>query len=386
MMKIALLSWESLHSVAVGGVAAHVSELAQALALQGHEAHVFTRPGSRQLSDEWIGGVHYHRCLSPWSPDFLWETDAMCRAFAARLAEVERENGFFDIVHAHDWLTANALAWSKNGHYRKYAFTFHSTEFGRCGNRLHDGPSRAIRDREWHGAYCADRVFSVSHHLKDEVRWLYQVPDGKMRVVFNGVDAKRFDMPVDMGYVKERYSLGRMDPTVLFCGRMTWQKGPDILLEAIPPLLGFYPHAKFLFVGDGDMRWGLEERARALRIEHATRFLGYRSGRELIELLKACDVVCVPSRNEPFGIIILEAWSAGKPVVATNHGGPGEIIRHETDGLIVYDNPESVGWGLGTLFTDFERARWMGQNGRERAQREFDWNAIGHQVVEVYAS
>lgn len=71
----------------------------------------------------------------------------------------------------------------------------------------------------------------------------------------------------------------------------------------------------------------------------------------LINLYKACDVVCLPSRNEPFGISALEGWAAGKPVVASQVGGPSEFIWHNVTGLKIYPTAESVGWGLGTLFT-----------------------------------
>ena len=71
-------------------------------------------------------------------------------------------------------------------------------------------------------------------------------------------------------------------------------------------------------------------------------------------MFKACDVVCVPSRNEPFGIIVLEAWAASKPVVASQNGGPGEFVWHNVNGLKVYPTVDSVGWGLGTVFTNFE--------------------------------
>ena len=83
------------------------------------------------------------------------------------------------------------------------------------------------------------------------------------------------------------------------------------------------------------MRWQAEHRAQRLGVAHATRFLGFQVNGSLTNLYKACDVVCVPSRNEPFGIVLLEAWSAGKPVVATNNGGPGEFVWHEVNGLKV---------------------------------------------------
>ena len=148
----------------------------------------------------------------------------------------------------------------------------------------------------------------------------------------------------------------------------------------------FYPKAKFVFAGDGDLRSAVERRVRQLGVAHSTRFVGFKPNGELIDLYKACDVVCVPSRNEPFGIVILEAWSAGKPVVSTVNGGPKEFIWHEVNGLKVQPNPDSIGWGLGTLFTDFEWARWMGRNGRIAAETAFAWDQIAEETLSVYRS
>lgn len=167
-----------------------------------------------------------------------------------------------------------------------------------------------------------------------------------VHVIFNGINPNVFDGSLDPGAVKARYGIGPLDPMVLFCGRMTVQKGPDLLISAIPMILPDHPHAKFVFVGDGDLRSSCEHQAHGLGVAHACRFLGYRKDRELMELYKACDVVCVPSRNEPFGITILEAWSAEKPVVATKIGSPDEFIWHEVNGLKTDPHPESVAWGI----------------------------------------
>jgi glycosyltransferase involved in cell wall biosynthesis len=167
---------------------------------------------------------------------------------------------------------------------------------------------------------------------------------------------------------------------------MVYQKGPDLLLEAIPAILKFHPGTKFIFAGDGEMRSHVQNRAWHLGVAHATRFLGFQQNGKLTNLYKACDVVCVPSRNEPFGIVLLEAWSAGKPVVATNNGGPAEFVWHEVNGLRVYPHPNSIAWGLGTLFTNFEWARWMGRNGRVAVESAFSWDHIAEQILGVYAS
>ncbi len=383
-MRIAMLSWESLHSIAVGGVAPHASELAEALARKGHHVHVFTRRAFGQRAYDRVDGVHYHRCMYAAQHNFIDDVNNMCRSFVDRLFEVEDFLGRFDVVHAHDWLAANAMIWIKQGRGQKTVLTIHSTEYARCGNAIVNGASVRVRDQERAGTYWADRVIAVSEATRREIMWMYEVPDWKTVVINNGVKAERFNVSTDPGQDKRGYDIGPLDPTVLFCGRLVWQKGPDLLIEAIPRLLPLYPRAKFVLAGDGEMRWHLEARARQLGVSHAVRFLGYRRDEELVHLFKLADVVCVPSRNEPFGIVVLEAWSAGKPVVVTQTGGPNEYVWHEVTGLKIYPAPDSVAWGINTMFSDFDRARQMGRSGRATLEERFGWETIAHQTLDVY--
>ena len=158
------------------------------------------------------------------------------------------------------------------------------------------------------------------------------------------------------------------------------------MVDAIPNILRYIPHATFVFVGDGDMRYGVEHRARHMGVYHATRFLGHVNGWKLKDLFKASDCVCIPSRNEPFGIVILEAWSASKPVIASLNGGPSEIVCHDINGYHVYDQPSSVEWGVETMFSDFEHARWMGKNGRIAVDTVFSWDHIADETLAVYGN
>ncbi len=386
-MRIALLSWESKYSIAVGGLAEHVTELGSALQRRGHEVHVFTRIGPGQALYGRIDGVHYHRCPAQPHPDFLVENERMCDSFVWHLAQTESYiNAKFDIVHGHDWLAARAIARVKNDHHRPVILTMHSTEFGRCGNQLWEGTSRRVREIEWGGTYVAERIICVSGALRNEVQGLYSVPTDKMHVVYNGVDVRRFDANITNRCARREYGIGADDPFVLFAGRMTWQKGPDLLVEALPGVLEDHPQAKFVFAGEGDMRPGLEQRAAALGVAPATRFLGHRSGGDLVNLFKSADVVCVPSRNEPFGIVILEAWSARKPVVTTRNGGPGEFVTHQDTGLTVSDNRESIGWGVGSVLADKSNGQRMGRNGRRQAESRFTWDTVAAATERVYKS
>jgi len=383
-VRIAILSWESLHSIAVGGVGVHVTELAAAIDRKGHEVHVFTRMGRHQPAYERIHGVHYHRCPFELHANFVDEINNMCRSFVHHVFATEDYVGRFDVIHAHDWLAANAMIWIKKGRERRCVYTIHSTEYGRCGNKFWNGQSARVRDQERAGTCFADRIIAVSNHLRGEILWMYEVPDWKISAIYNGVNARPYDGWINPADVKSRYGIGPMDPTVLFSGRMAYQKGPDLLMEAIPGILRFYPHAKFLFAGDGEIRGAVERRAHELRVGHAVRFLGFHANGALTDVYKACDAVCVPSRNEPFGIVVLEAWSAGKPVVCTDCGGPAEFVWHEINGLKVHADPDSIAWGLGTLFTNFDWARWMGRNGRIAVEAAFSWDEIADQTLAVY--
>jgi glycosyltransferase involved in cell wall biosynthesis len=384
-MRVAMFSWETLHSSAVGGVAAHVSELAAALARRGHEVHVFTRPGYGMGSVQRVDDVWYHYCPHDLQSSLVDEVLAMCRSLAWHFFETEKHLGRFEVVHCHDWLTAEVVRFVKqDSSQRRVVLTMHSTEYGRCGNNLWGGSSVRIRECEWHGTYAADQVIAVSAMLKDELSWVYSLPDWKCRVIHNGVPVHQFDGRIDAGDVKRRYAIGALDPTVLFCGRLCLQKGPDLLLEAVPGLLGGHANAKFVFVGDGHMLDELKWRAGELGISHATRFLGHLGGDPRIDLFKACDLVCMPSRNEPFGIVALEGWAASKPVVASEVGGPSEYVWHGVTGLKIQPTADSVGWGIGTLFSNFDWARWMGGNGRHAAETVFTWDVAAERTEQCY--
>ena len=386
-MRIAMLSWESIHSIWSGGVGVHVTELSDALQEHCHDVHVFTRRGPDQSRHSPINGVIYHRCDYPMHADFVEDINSMCRAFVDEVFRVEDLLGPFDLIHAHDWLTANAMIWIKQGRRRAGVLTVHSTEYARCGNAMPVNPtSDRVRYQEWAGADWADRIIAVSGAVRREIQWMYRVPGERIQVIHNGVHANRFTVAHGAESQRPQYGIGPTDPTVLFCGRLTHHKGPDLLLEAVPALLGFYPRTRLVFVGEGDMQTGLEERARQLGIDHAVRFLGRLSTHELPQLYGMADVVCIPSRNEPFGIVVLEAWSASKPVVVTQIGGPGEFVEHNVTGLHIHPNPDSIGWGLGSLFLDREQARRLGRNGRHVAESRFSWDTIARQTLAAYES
>ena len=383
-IRIAHFSWESLHSIRIGGISEVVTELAAAQVRSGHEVHVFTRIGPGQKEYEVIDGVHYHRCPFAFASNLIQEMHNMSKSMTNAFFACENYSGSFDILHGHDWHVIPALEEIKKTRNKRVIWTLHSNQYGRDGNQFHNGAAEAIHGLEWHGTYISDRLITCTKRMKEETQWIHKVPEEKMRIVYNGVHVNKFDGWIDQGEVKKRFHVGPLDPMVLFVGRMTYQKGPDLLLEAVPDILKDYSQARFVFVGDGDMKDHLVNRANQLGVNHAVRFSGYLPEKDKIGLLKACEVVCVPSRNEPFGIVVLEAWAAGKPVIAIHGTGAGNIVWHDITGLKVYGYPNSIAWGIKNIFSDLEKARWIGNNGRLAAQNEFNWGKIAAETLKVY--
>lgn len=384
--RIALFAWESLHSIAVGGVAPHLTELAAGLERRGHEVHVFVRTGEAQKSYERIDGVHVHRISFELSADFVHEVTNMCNAMVHFMLETERYmNAVFDICHAHDWLAAPALINIKRNHDRRCVFTVHSTEYGRCGNNVYGGQSARIRALESEAIALADKVIGVSGVLCDEIKAHYSFHWDKLRCVYNGINCLRYDGNLwDPAQVRALYGVGPMDPMVLFVGRMATQKGPDILVEAIPSVLAARPDAKFVMVGDGYMKDALVARVHEMGVAGSVCFTGMMSGQPLVDLFKATDLVAIPSRNEPFGIVTLEAWASNKPVVVTKNGGPREFVWHDNDGYLVDTTSDGMAWGICNAFANFDHARYMGDRGRVKAAFQFSWDRIAENTNNVY--
>mmetsp|Transcript_108130 Transcript_108130/g.271999 ORF Transcript_108130/g.271999 Transcript_108130/m.271999 type:complete len:2009 (+) Transcript_108130:103-6129(+) len=388
-LKIAMLSWETLHTIAAGGVAPHVTELAGALHAAGHQVHIFTRSSNGTTWEHPIWGVIYHEVGFPTNSDFVREIENMCSAFVGHFLHVEGCVGGFDIVHGHDWLVGPAVS-QLQAMGRRCVFTMHSTETGRCGNVAYAGQSARIRGIEGHACHAAERIIAVSGVLKEEVCSHYSVDGRKVEVIYNGIHAQPI---VDMewqddwtGNTKRDKGFDVMAPMFLFVGRLAVQKGPDLLLDAIPMVLQARGDAKFVFVGDGHMKASLEAEAQKRGIGHAVAFAGsVKSGTaHLKSLFKSCDAVVVPSRNEPFGIVVLEAWAAGKPVVATTCGGPRDFVLPDKDGYLVDPNPGSIAWGICKICENFDHARWMGSRAQRKALDEFNWAFIAQKTIQIY--
>lgn len=230
----------------------------------------------------------------------------------------------------------------------------------------------------------ADRVTTVSQAMKNELNAHYQIPLEKIAVIPNALEAGHVKLRVDRARIRRKYGIDRTAPIILSIGRLEYQKGPDILLEAIPAVLREQPSARFLFAGEGSMRLRLETRRNSLGVAHAAHFVGFVPYSELLEILNSADIVCIPSRNEPFGIALLQAWAAEKPVVATDVGGLGENIDDGVDGLKVSPIPSSLAQAICNLLASPAAMKKLGKNGAKRV-KSFSWSKIASLLLDTYS-
>lgn len=368
--KIAIFCWENLYSDRVGGLSNAATYLAQALA-KDHEVHFFTR-GDEDFE---MNNVYYH-VYRPHGNNIVEYCADLSRGLVNRFYQYDDPD--FDILHFHDWHVTEALHLLQD---RPTVFSFHSTEYGRNGNVHGDWwEYHEICSKEWYASLIARRCIMVSWTLRNEVLELYKTDPGKIHVIPNGVVKEQFDVSIDPGAIKAQYGLHYMTPLITYIGRMAYQKGPDILVDAIPLIREKHWNVAFILAGGGGMRDWLIERTKGWPVQ----LPGFISDSEYVRLLHASDIVVIPSRNEPFGIILLEAWSANRPVVVSRVGGLAENVEHGVNGLVVDPNPEGIAWGVNYyLDNQHDRIR-LARGGYNQVDRRFFWDSIKDQVLYVY--
>ncbi len=164
------------------------------------------------------------------------------------------------------------------------------------------------------------------------------------------------------------------------------KKGFDLLLAAYAALDEVSRKADLVIAGEGEALEGLRHTASALGVTDRVHFVGRLSRQQVAEAMTGATLFVMPSRIEPFGIVILEAWRAGAPVVATNRGGPSEFVRDGNDAVLVdpFDTT-AFAFMLESLLLDPDRRRRIGASGRVRV-RSFGWPDVAEQYREVYSS
>lgn len=385
MMKVLMLSWEYPPKV-IGGIAPHVHDLSTALSKRGQEVHILTIGTAESEEVEYEKGVTVHRCKmdNPEPPDFISWALQLNLNLVEKAVGLGRQGKSFDLIHAHDWLVAYAAKLLKHSWRIPMLATIHATEWGR-NNGLHNETQRYISNIEWWLGYEAWRVICCSRYMFSELRRIFQLPEDKIKIIPNGVFPEGFrNLSVNPQKVRNRYAAPH-EKIVFFVGRLVYEKGLDLLLEAAVKILSKVDEVKFVIAGKGPYEVHLKEKARRLGIYDRVYFTGYIDDQVRNALFNTAAVAVFPSLYEPFGIVALEAMAAGTPVVVTDNGGLGEVVHHGKNGLKAFNNsPDSLADNIIWMITHPEQAQEMKSQAWAEVETVYSWNRIAEETIKVY--
>jgi glycogen(starch) synthase len=359
--------------------------LSRALVKEGVETIVFTCEFPGTPREEKVDGVRVFRVDSYRAPtpdlgtwDFL-----MNQSMEETAAEIlTTDSGRVDILHAHEWLVAKASIGLKHMLRIPLISTIHATEYGRR-NGLHDDNERMIHQTEQWLTFESWRVICCSRYMADHVSWLFSLPHDKVEAIPNGVDVAEFVGTFNKTSFRRLYATPS-EKIVLFVGRLVYEKGASLLVEAMPHILSRV-NAKFVFVGEGYMKDQLRSRVQQLGLSEKAYFTGYVDEKNLRQLYRIADVCAFPSLYEPFGIVALEAMAARSPVVVADTGGLSEVVEHDKTGFRVYhNNVDSLAWGIIKVLTDAKYADSLRANASQKILELYSWNQIAVQTKKVY--
>lgn len=380
---VMMLSWEFPPRI-IGGIAPHVYELSKALAKMGATVYVLTCdfPGAPEYEE--IDGVRVYRVDSykfP-TPDFATWTSMMNVNLQIRAAEaLASAGGKIQVIHAHDWLVANASIGLKHMFRVPLIATIHSTEHGRRKG-IHNDYQKMISSTETWLTREAWRVICCSSHMMREVTTTLLVPNDRIDVIPNGIDTSPYEAPYDKDAFRARFAL-KNEKLVLYVGRLVQEKGVGLLAEAIPRVLHDID-AKFVIVGEGYMKDQIVKRVDEMGVARKTYIPGFLDTNTVRLLFRTADVCVIPSLYEPFGIVALEAMAARTPIVTTGAGGLGEILEHDMSAFIVNPTVESIAGGIKRVLSNTTYANSLRQIAYDRVSSLYKWSAIAESTRSIY--
>ncbi len=383
-----------------GGMNVYIVQTATRMAAQGVEVEIFTRSTSSSLPPvvQMAPGVKVrHVVAGPFEGLGKEELPGQLCAFTAGVlrAEARHEPGYYDAIHSHYWLSGQVGWLARERWGVPLVHTAHT--LAKVKNAaLADGDTPEPRMRvigEEQVVEEADRLVANTDVEAAELVKLYDAAPEKVLTIPPGVDLERFT-PGDRGAARAALDLRPDQVALAFVGRIQPLKAPDVLLRAAAELLVRDPSLRarlVVLVVGGPSGSGLEQPralqllAEELRIDDVVRFLSPLAGDELAAVYRAADVVAVPSYNESFGLVALEAQACGTPVVAAAVGGLPVAVRDGVSGCLV-DGHDPAEWArvLSHVVLDPARRAELAGNAVAHA-RGFSWERTTDTLLAAYS-
>ncbi len=353
----------------------------------GVEVHVLTRGGSDGPVTQTTAGVVVHRVREDEMPLDLDAFVAWVEGMNSHMHAAGRQLGKrlrFDVVHGHDWLVAGAAASLADRLRCPYLTTIHATEYGRHQGWVEKHPQSYVHRMETWMAGRADRVITCSHYMRGHVADVFGIAEGRVAVIPNGIDCGDLHAVEDLVALRARFAAAG-ERLVLLVGRLVYEKGFQLALDAMPQVIRRAGRVRFLVAGSGTHEAQLREQAERLGLmEHGT-FMGWIGDDVLHSLYRIADLCVIPSIYEPFGLVALEAMASGCPCIVADTGGLREVVPNADVGLRFRSrNPRALATMMQRVLDDDAL--------RERLVAEaslhvlsFDWNDVARRTAQVYA-
>jgi glycosyltransferase involved in cell wall biosynthesis len=382
-MKILVLAWEFPPRI-VGGISRHVAELYPELVQMGHEIHLLTVEFGLAPHYEVVEGIHVHRVPVGGSNDFFHWVGKMNDSMGQHGGKLLQEEAPFDIIHAHDWLVADAAIALKHLFNIPLVVTIHATEFGRC-NGLHSDTSHYINNKETELVREAWRVIVCTNYMRLEVERVLHCHWDNIDVVYNGI---RRDRPPILNFDPasfRRFFAADQEKIIYYVGRMSYEKGVELFLNAAPKVIWeMEGRAKFVIIGGGNTDH-LKRQAWNLGIWHKCYFTGFMSDADLARFRAIANCSVFPSLYEPFGIVALESFAAHVPAVVSDTGGLPEVVRHGKTGIVTQTgSADSIASGILEVLKNPERSKELTANAYQDLEARFNWTKLAQQTEAVY--
>ena len=408
-MRIGFFIWEYPPRI-FGGLGTYAENICSAILDLGHDISVFTTNDGTLKTREILKGIDVNRPmivdgsnilplfltedLRRWGTGIKYFNDVLIYnilSAAKFVNELIKKEGYkFDIICAHDWLSAMAGITVKQETGLPFVFHIHSTEWGRS---MGEG-AKTVLYMEETAAKVADRIITVSYPMEEDLI-RHGFDPNKIDVCWNGIRVDKYDpnrvANAEVTELRTRYGIGPEERMILFVGRLTAVKGVVSLVKAMPTVISKHPEAKLVILGKGELERTVSDLIDKLNIgdKVKTRF-EFVSEEERILHYGACDIFVAPSVYEPFGIIALEAMAMEKPVVVGAKGISGfrDFVipcGHDQTGVHVDgNNSADTAWGINSLLEDVEGAKEMGKRGRRRVEKYFTWDKIAEYTIGIY--
>jgi glycogen(starch) synthase len=386
-MRVLLISWE-YPPVIEGGLGRHVRKLSEHLVADGVEMHVLTRGGGRLPLQEERHGVIVHRVREPPFPKDIdafvrWVTDM--NGHMEELGAQLCQRFEFDLVHSHDWLVSGAAERLARRVGRPWLTTVHATEFGRHQGWVQKHPQSYIHSVERAMARRADHLITCSEYMRSHVARVFGVPAAGITTIPNGIDPRDLEPVVDdLPGLRAHYAAPDQR-LVLLVGRLVYEKGFHLALDALAPVIRKRLGVRFVVAGTGTAEAELKRQAKRLGLSRHGSFLGWVGDDMLHSLYRVADLCIVPSIYEPFGLVALEAMASGCLCIVADTGGLREVVPEDGTVGLRFPSRDSAALGeiLEQVLTDDSARAQLVAEAREHVLR-FDWAEVARRTREVY--